>query len=236
MMKKTLAASLSIMLFSCATVESLESSEQEMMMAPDAGSGASVPAPVDAGTDAPSDAAGPTKTTTNNTSRSAARLFAESFLSPPSKQSQIDKHGALDATQLDAVPRVGQRTMAAGGTCVTVSNIPDGYLVGSSGADPCIIAVIVNCDGSVIACHFYASDDAAAALAALGPFGECAHAAIAGGNNEPGSNTQLSQVIAALGRQGIAIDGIIDRIGIYWDSANNRWVYSTLEQRSQNRR
>ncbi|MGE0401906.1 MAG: hypothetical protein AB7T06_34705 [Kofleriaceae bacterium] len=228
----------------CMNVE-LESSEQSIAMAPgDAMPGDSqmdapamdAPAMDAPAMDAPAmDAPAFSKTTTNNQAKTQWQLARETFLSPPSKADQISDRGALEATKLPANPAVANRTMAIGGTCVKVSNAPDGYLVGSSGAEGCIIAVIVTCDGTAYACHFTATDDAKATLAQLGPFGACAHAAIAGGTNEGPSNITLQQVLAELDRQEVTIDGILDRIGVYWDGENNRWVYGPLEVPSQNR-
>lgn len=164
-----------------------------------------------------------------------AETTREIWGGPTSKADQIKKYGALDVTQIDKMPPVGQFTNVAGGTCTVVSNIPDGYIVGSTGADPCIIVVIADCNGTVTACHFYTASDVAETFAKLGPFSECARAAIAGGNNTTASNHELEQVINALNAANITIDGILDRVGVYWDAANSRWVHAKIDMASENK-
>jgi len=195
------------------------------------------PAPIDAPaptpSPSPSASPSPSKVTTDNVPKTWRDTAAEAFTTPPTKPKQFEDHDALDATAIPKTPPVAMRTSAMGGTCVTVPSIPDGYLVGSSGAEGCIIAVIVKCDGTAIACHFSAGDNPVATLAKLAPFGACAHAAIAGGTNERESNLTLMQVFAGL--DGVTIDGILDRIGVFWDAANGRWVYGPLDVASQNK-
>ena len=232
---------LSILLLSiasgCAVPADVDAVARAQPMGPDAGAmpmpipadAPTAPAPHDAATDA---ATGPTKVTTTNVPTTIDVL---SIFPSPSKPTQITAVGALTATLVDPFPLPPNgSTNTAGGSCVTVSNIPAGYLVGSGGAEGCIIAVVVRCDGTVVSCHFTATDDAAATLAKLAPFGDCAHAGLAGGTNQGPSNETLAGAIAGLKRNKVKIDGMLDRSGLYWDATNGRWVYGKNDKVSNN--
>ena len=86
--------------------------------------------------------------------------------------------------------------------------------VGSGGADPCIIVVVVT-GNSVLVFHFYANtDDVCGTLAKFNLHG--AHAAIAGGNKGQESRCTLSDAVNCLQSGGATIDGYIPGSNLYY--------------------
>lgn len=193
--------------------------------------------PVSIMSDAGSSAPMMTKETTNNVQKTYLSFGGDLFdtiVTPPTKPTQIKTRGRLTATSIDPWVEPAMFTNAAGGTCVKIANPPAGYMIGSGGADPCVIAVIVT-STAVYVCHFSAVDQVGATLDNLKIADPDAHAAIAGGNNTDPSNITLDDLLTGLDRRKIRVDGILDRTGVYWDPTNQRFVYGPLDKPSVNR-
>ncbi len=82
------------------------------------------------------------------------------------------------------------------GTQVTVpiDNMPDGHLVGTTGAGPCIVLIVTDAT-NIHVFHFVGGDNVASTLAAtLANLGPNAQAALAGGDGNPASNHTLDRV------------------------------------------
>ncbi|MEZ6034889.1 MAG: hypothetical protein R3C17_17495 [Planctomycetaceae bacterium] len=99
------------------------------------------------------------------------------------------------------------------------TNIPEGFIVGCGGAEPCILVLVVSGD-SVLAYHFNSEENPHATLTrdqALMRKGS--HVMLAAGNNTPQSNITLSLVNVFLTetRPDLIVDGLVDSCDIYVD-------------------
>jgi RHS repeat-associated protein len=107
-----------------------------------------------------------------------------------------------------------------------VSNIPNNYLVGVSGAEPCILVLIVN-DHSVLGYHFNTSHLAYSTLVRDSSLIEDgARVLLGAGDTSAGSYHNLSDIKNFLDfkRADLVVDGIVDSSAIYVD--NNGTYYS----------
>jgi hypothetical protein len=116
------------------------------------------------------------------------------------------------------------------GTGQLFTKIPDRFLVGSTGALPCIIAVIVipapktngmfQAKYNAIVIHFQAQDDPKATLAKFGKLPAGTHVGLAGGNNKDSNSTkELLAVVAALkSLEGVTLDGYFNGSGLWADN------------------
>jgi hypothetical protein len=146
------------------------------------------------------------------------------------------KYGAITPSKILSARTGDYLKTSAGarqGTTIVATDVPDGFLVGSTGADTCIIAIIliprpknpgrVGPKYNVVACHFDNADDPASTLAKIGKLPPGTHVAFAGGNGAAASNTELYLAIAPfLFKSGVKIDGYSSGDALW---ANNMGTY-----------
>ena len=142
----------------------------------------------------------------------------------------IAELGELEPELVPPVPPEDD-TAALGGEHIIVTNIPDGHLVGSFGAGPCVILSIWCYDGTVYSFHFMAGEDVAATLARYTPFPEECHGALAGGDNSGLSNQIIQDIRNALTGQNVVIDGFYPGTGIWAvpDAGGFKWVRREID-------
>lgn len=131
----------------------------------------------------------------------------------------MDKTKALE--DLGAPPDVtqvptarGTAPIAMGGNWIVVDKPAPGTSVGTDGAGPCVGVVIIAGD-KVYAFHFGGTDDPVSTMAGAGPFPAGSHGVIVGGDGSNDSDKMLNEVIRALNRNGIKIDGYSNTNGIH---------------------
>lgn len=118
---------------------------------------------------------------------------------------------------------------------IVATGIPDGFLVGSEGAGPCIIALISMPSSTkpgtfdVVASHLQAKDDPGAMWDQIGTFPKGTRVAIAGGDgSDPASNAQMSVTVASLAhKKGVTIDGYFNGNGLWVDNKGNYYAFKT---------
>jgi len=118
---------------------------------------------------------------------------------------------------------------------VVTSGVPDGFLVGSEGAGPCIIAIVSTPSPKtpgkkdVAVSHFEAQDNPDAVWDQIGPIPEGTHVALAGGDGtDPESNAEMAATVASLaGKKGITIDGYFRGNGLWVDNKGRYFAYKT---------
>ena len=132
-----------------------------------------------------------------------------------SKASQISGLNPIDPTVVSG-ERPANTTVTAGNSqIVPVSALAPGQTVGTSALESCI-GVIVNDGKTIYVTHIKPEEDAGKTLAnLLSTLGANAHAVIAGGNGDPGSNLTLKEARAYLEGRGITIEGFANYEGIH---------------------
>jgi hypothetical protein len=145
-------------------------------------------------------------------------FYLDSFISLE-QQTVMTNLGELD-------PEVGPRDFensigVSGGQHIVVplEDVPEGGLVGSTGAGPCVGLIIVD-DENIYVFHFTQTTDVSQALAeAIDDLGADAHAAIFGGDGSPLSEQTLEEVMDYLNAHSeITIDGYSNTPGLWVDS------------------
>ena len=138
-------------------------------------------------------------------------------------------------------PEVGPRDIqtsigVSGGEhiVVPIDQVPDGVLVGSTGAGPCIGLIIVDAD-YIYVFHFAQTTDVAQTISvAIQDLGDDAHAAIFGGDGTPLSEQTLENVMDYLGSHpDITIDGYSDTPGL-WVDADGGYHINEVEANAPN--
>lgn len=117
---------------------------------------------------------------------------------------------------------------------IVATSVPDGFLVGSQGAGPCIIALISMPSSTrpgtfdVVASHFQSQDDPGAVWNQIGTFPTGTRVAIAGGDATYSSNTQMIVTIASLAyKKGVTIDGYFNGNGLWVDNRRKYYAFKT---------
>lgn len=161
-------------------------------------------------------------------------------LNPADKSDVINDVGALDATEISGGRDITHTIGVLGGQHITVIDLPDGYMAGSFGADPCIIAIIVtiNSSGQIVihVYHFTATDDAKETLDQLGNLPAGTTIALAGGNGTTESDRTLAGVMEWIQAHSgtVTCEGYLDRTGLWVDNQGHYHYYSRTDLPSTN--
>jgi hypothetical protein len=129
---------------------------------------------------------------------------------PGYKEKVIRDVGEIKAP---VIPDCPNKTGVMGGEHIHVTNIPQGQVIGSSAADPCIGLIISTLNKDVNIYNFQATECPQRTLFYDGPFPKGSHAAIFGGNGSIESNATLDGVMGYLNSTKCIIDGYSDTIG-----------------------
>ncbi|MFN7891403.1 MAG: hypothetical protein ACK5OC_14015 [Pirellula sp.] len=145
-------------------------------------------------------------------------LFYLDSFSTTEQQTVISNVGEIE-------PEVGPRDIdnsigVSGGQhiVVPIDSAPEGALVGSTGAGPCI-GLIVHDNDNIYVFHFAQTTDVSETIdIAIQELGDDAHAAIFGGDGSALSEQTLEEVMDYLhGNPEITIDGYADTPGLWID-------------------
>lgn len=137
------------------------------------------------------------------------------------------KYGSLKTTTFEQenVPGAG----VPGGKNETYTGLKEGQVVGSGGAEGCVVVIVTEPNGTVRVAHFTATDDVDATLRDMGPFPEGSKAAIAGGSDKGDYKTSSEFTMELVdeyfdGDPNVKVQGYADSSGLFVDEHGNFFV------------
>ena len=155
---------------------------------------------------------------------SAALNVGIAYAAGSNKPYYLDSHKpGKSLVSLPIASRLGVDYGVGTGFNLTVTGVPNGAYVGSGGAATCVIVIVTtppdaNGNTTVHVTHLNSSDAPCAVLDSWNvPDGS--HFAVAGGNNESGSNSILQDVYLWKNSHKVIDDGYYDTDGLWTDGS-----------------